>query len=93
MFAPSCLEERFLSLWNLLGGPSLERKYRFRDKKLWRADFAHVGARVLVEVEGVIWVNDRHNWATGFNVDLEKYLEAGLLGWRIFGSGQIRSPW
>lgn len=36
----------------------------------------------LVEIEGRIRVQGRHNRAAGFNADLEKYLEAGLAGWR-----------
>jgi very-short-patch-repair endonuclease len=85
--SPSHLEERFLMLWNHVKGPGLEREYRFDAKRRWRADFAHVEARVLIEIEGGIWVNGRHNRAAGFNADLEKYLAAGLAGWRVFRFG------
>jgi len=85
--SPSRLEDRFLMLWKASGGAPLEREYHFHDKRRWRADFAHLQARCLIEVEGGIWVNGRHNRAAGFNADLEKYLEAGLAGWRVFRLG------
>lgn len=85
--SPSSLEDRFLMLWKAVDGPPLEREYRFHTERRWRADFAQVQARCLIEVEGGIWVNGRHNRAAGFNADLEKYLEAGLAGWRVFRLG------
>jgi len=90
----SRLEETFLRLWRLARGPELEREYRFDPGRRWRADFAHLPTRCLIEVEGGIWVNGRHNRAAGFNADLEKYLEAGLSGWRVFrlGPDQITMP-
>jgi very-short-patch-repair endonuclease len=89
--SPSRLEDRFLLLWKAAQGPPLEREYRFDAKRRWRADFACLQAHCLIEVEGGIWIQGRHNRAAGFHADLEKYLEAGLQGWRVFrfGSDQI----
>lgn len=88
---PSRLEERFLRLWKAVDGPELEREFRFDPGRRWRADFAHLESWSLIEIEGGIWINGRHNRAAGFNADLEKYLEAGLVGWRVFrlGSEQV----
>jgi len=49
---PSRLERRFLLYWQSLGGPELEREFRFHPEREWRADFAHVVSRTLVEIEG-----------------------------------------
>jgi len=57
--SPSRLEERFLMLWKHTNGPPLERECRFHHERLLRADFAHVEARVLIEIESGILVNGR----------------------------------
>lgn len=85
--SPSKLGDRFLFLWHHAKGPSLEQEFRFHAERRWRADFAHLPSRTLIEIEGGIWVNGRHNRAAGFNADLEKYLEAGLAGWQVFRFG------
>jgi hypothetical protein len=41
----SRLEETFLRLWRLAGGPELEREYRFDSERRWGADFAHLPTR------------------------------------------------
>jgi len=84
---PSRLEKRFETLWRGLGGPELEREFRFHPTRRWRADFAHLESRTLIEIEGGIYVNGRHNRAAGFAADLEKYLEACLDGWRVVRLG------
>ena len=83
----SRLERRFETLWKALEGPELEREYRFHETRRWRADFAHLPSRTLIEIEGGIYVNGRHNRAAGFAADLEKYLEAALAGWRVIRLG------
>jgi len=81
--SPSRLEHRFMRLWKALNGPPLEREYRFDPVRRWRADFAHLPSRTLIEIEGGIWVWGRHNRSAGFVADMEKYLEAALAGWSV----------
>lgn len=84
---PSRLEKRFEMLWRAHGGPELEKEFRFHPTRRWRADFAHLESRILIEIEGGIYVNGRHNRGAGFAADLEKYLEASLAGWRVVRLG------
>ena len=84
---PSRLESRFETLWRALDGPALEKEFRFHPVRKWRADFAHLPSRTLIEIEGGISVNGRHNRGAGFAADLEKYLEAALAGWRVVRLG------
>ena len=91
---PSRLESRFELLWRALGGPELEKEFRFHPVRKWRADFAHLPSRTLIEIEGGIYVNGRHNRGAGFAADLEKYLEAALAGWRVvrLGPNELTVP-
>ncbi len=84
---PSRLEKHFEMLWRAQGGPELEKELRFHPVRKWRADFAHLPSRTLIEIEGGIYVNGRHNRGAGFAADLEKYLEAALGGWRVVRLG------
>ena len=79
----SPLEAKFLQLWVMLGGPELEREYRFEPMRRWRADFAHLASRTLLEVEGGIEKGGRHNRANGFVLDAIKYNWATMRDWRV----------
>lgn len=72
-----------MHFWNSLGGPNLKSEYVFHATRRWRADFAHLDSRTLIEIEGGIWIQGRHNRPQGFANDAEKYLEAALDGWRV----------
>ncbi len=83
MSTPSRLERRFELLWRTLDGPKLESEFRFHPTRRWRADYAHIESRTLIELEGGVWVGGRHNRAAGFVADAEKYFEATMGGWRV----------
>lgn len=93
---PSRLEAKFALYWRSFSGPELEREFRFHAARKWRADFAHVESRTLIEIEGGIYVEGggRHNRSAGFIADAEKYLEAFLGGWNVvrLTSAQITAP-
>jgi very-short-patch-repair endonuclease len=79
----STLERRFRITWGQVRGPALGQEFKFHPTRKWRADFVHHPSRTLIEVEGGIHGYGRHNRASGFIADTEKYLEANLLGWRV----------
>ena len=81
----SQLEEKFLVLWMHLGGPALEREYRFGET-MHRADFAHLPTRILIELEGGTWSKtkkSRHSTPSGYRDDCRKYNLATMQGWRV----------
>ena len=79
----SPLERQFADLWQMLGGPELEREYRFEPLRRWRSDFAHLASRTLIEIEGGLYQQGRHNRAHGYQADCEKYNWATMTGWRV----------
>lgn len=60
-----------------------EKEYRFYPTRKWRSDFAFPKEKILVEVEGGIWNNGRHNRGSGYQKDCEKYNRAAIEGWLV----------
>ena len=57
------------AVWPRVGKGVLRR---FHPVRKWRADCAHLPSRTLIEIEGGIYVNGRHNRGAGFAAALEK---------------------
>ena len=89
----SPLERQFINLWQMLNGPELEREYRFEPMRRWRADFAHVASRTLLEVEGGLYQQGRHQRLHGYQSDCEKYNWATMRDWRVIRlTGAMLTP-
>jgi very-short-patch-repair endonuclease len=93
---PSRLEAKFALFWRSLGRTELATEFRFDAERRWRADFAHLESRALIEIEGGLYVagGGRHNHSAGFIADAEKYFAAFLAGWSVvrLTSAQITAP-
>lgn len=60
------------------------REFKFHPTRKWRADFAIPDKMILIEIEGGVWIQGRHQTGTGFSADCEKYSHAALLGYKVF---------
>lgn len=93
---PSHLEVKFEQIWKILKGPPLEKEFKFHHTRMWRFDFAVLGNKVAIEVEGGQYGIGKpcpsckqrrmvgHHTVSGFAEDAEKYNEAARAGWRVF---------
>lgn len=81
-------KEKDWLVWNLTifcleHGYTLYQEYKFNPDRKWKADFAIIQMKVLLEYEGVFSEKSRHTTAKGYTGDTEKYNSAQALGWRV----------
>ncbi len=74
---------------------NFEQEFYFHPERKWRADFHLVGKKILVEVEGGIWIpgGGRHTRGKGYIGDMEKYNAATMMGFQVirFSTDQVKS--
>lgn len=58
-------------------------EFKFSKDRKFRADFALINERILIEYEGIYGKTSRHTTHSGFSKDCEKYNLAALEGWRV----------
>ena len=73
-----------LAYFKECGLPAPETEFRFHSARKWRFDFAWPDKLIALEVEGAVWTGGRHTRGSGFKKDIDKYNNAGVLGWRVF---------
>lgn len=78
-----------------VGLPEPAIQYRFAPPRRWTFDFCWPVEKLAVEVEGGIFIRGggRHNRASSFEKDIEKYNEAALRGFAVVRvtTGQVKS--
>jgi very-short-patch-repair endonuclease len=96
----SALEDQFLGLWqahypdlSLIREFSdveaweadfQERYAKSKRSKHYRADFAHLPSRSLIEIQGGTFNRGRHVTGSGYERDARKFNLAMLCGWKVF---------
>ena len=60
-----------------------ETEHRFHPPRRWRADYAWPDKKLLVELEGGVFIKSRHTSPIGFINDCDKYNQAELDGWTL----------
>jgi very-short-patch-repair endonuclease len=73
----------FLRQIRMAGLPPVVTQHRFAaPERKWRADFAFLAERIIIEVEGGGWVEGRHTRPLGFEDDCVRQNWAVNHGWR-----------
>lgn len=65
-------------------GYDMVAEYRFAPPRRFRADFALIEQRVMIEVDGGVWTRGRHTRGAGYVRDAEKRNLAASMGWLVF---------
>jgi very-short-patch-repair endonuclease len=96
----SKLEEDFLSAWQIIAPDLIfEREFsgieawesdfqkryaKSKRSKRYRADFAHLQAKVIVEIQGGVFNRGRHVQGSGYARDARKFNLAQFSDWQVF---------
>lgn len=80
---PRNAKDAFTLLLRQRIGVECVKEYRFHPTRQWRFDYAIPDLRIAIEIDGGIWINGRHNRASGYLGDMEKFNAAATLGWVV----------
>lgn len=86
--------EDILAFQMKVAGLSFKQQVRFHPIRQWRADFV-VEERLILEVEGGLYVNGGHNRGAMIEDTMEKLAEAAMLGYTTLrvSSEHVRRGW
>lgn len=90
------LELKFAALWDIYHPDiDLYHDYKFLDDRKYRGDFVHPESKVIIEIQGGIWIKGGHSTGRGIQRDCEKFCLAASRGWVVFPltSEMITEEW
>lgn len=61
-----------------------ERYAKSKRSKRYRADFAHLASKSLIEIQGGTYARGRHVSGSGYDRDARKYNLAMMSGWKVY---------
>ena len=69
------------------------RQYKFCAPRDWLFDFADPPSRVVLDVQGGVWIRGAHARGVGITNDCEKYSTATVMGYKVLlaTTGQVLS--
>lgn len=73
----------FLAMCRTLGLPQPLIEFKFHPTRKFRADFAFLDHKLMVEVDGGLFVSGRHSRGASREKDMERDAEALKIGWRV----------
>ena len=79
----SSANDLFISICRNEIGVECIKEHQFYQKRKWRFDYAIPVHKIAVEVDGGVWINGRHNRASGYVKDLDKFNVAASMGWVV----------
>ena len=82
LMAQSRLEQAF-EQYLINNNIEYQKEYKFIPNRRFRADFYLEKYRLLIEIEGGMWSNGRHNRGSGYRADCDKYNLATLHGYKL----------
>lgn len=83
----SLLEDKFIELWEMkFSHIDLYREFMFAKSlgRKYRADFASIDAKIIIEIQGGIYNKRAHGSVTGIKKDCEKFFVIAQLGYLLF---------
>ena len=84
MASKSVLEEKFDAKWNKIYPEiKLLREYKLLKDRKFKGDFAHPDSKTVIEIQGGIWIQGRHNRGSGYTKDCKRTLALIANGWKV----------